>query len=109
MFGKNTRLNPLDLRKQMLIAESELNRAQLIEDWRRMAEEAHTLAAEASTIRSFAAATATLVAGAASFWQKKSPPPDSKPSWLQTILKSAGTISSLWSAFRVSSREQKDK
>ena len=109
MFGKNTRINSLESRKQMLIAESELNRAQLIEDWRKMTEEAHTLAAEASTIRSFASATATLVAGVASFWRKKSPPADAEPSWLQIMLRGAGQISALWSAFRLPVHKQKDK
>ena len=32
MFGKNPRMNPLESRKQLLIAESELNRAQLVGD-----------------------------------------------------------------------------
>jgi len=32
MFGKNPHMTPLELRKQLLIAESELNRVQLAED-----------------------------------------------------------------------------
>ena len=37
MFGKKPRLNPLESRKQLLIAESELNRAQLVQEWQTMA------------------------------------------------------------------------
>ncbi len=33
MFGKTSHVSPLELRKQLLIAESELNRAQLSEEW----------------------------------------------------------------------------
>ena len=33
MFGKNPRVNPLNTRKRLLIAESELNRAQLTQEW----------------------------------------------------------------------------
>ena len=32
MSGKNPRMNPLESRKQLLIAESELNRAQLVQE-----------------------------------------------------------------------------
>ena len=102
-------MNPLASRKKLLIAESELNRAQLVQDWQTMAGKASALAAEASTIRSFASATATLVAGVASFWRKKSPPADAEPSWLQIMLKGAGQISALWSAFRLPVHKQKDK
>ena len=33
MFGNNPRVNPLEARKRLLVAESELNRAQLVEEW----------------------------------------------------------------------------
>jgi len=41
-----------------------------------------------------------LVAGLASLRHKKPAPVSGKKSWLQTILKGAGQISTLWSAFR---------
>lgn len=101
-------MNPLNARKQILIAESELNRAQLVQDWRTMADEVHALADKARTVRSFASATATLVAGVASFWRKKKPPADAKPSLLKTIFKGAAQITTLWSAFRSPARDQPD-
>ena len=41
MFGKNSRMTPLELRKQLLIAESELNRAQLAEDMSALYADVH--------------------------------------------------------------------
>jgi hypothetical protein len=38
--------------------------------------------------------------GLAAFWNGKSASADAKPSWLQTILKGAGLVSTLWLAFR---------
>jgi len=98
-------MNPLKARKQILIAESELNRAQLVQDWRTMADEVHALADEARTIRSMASAAGSLVAGLAALRRKKSVPAE-KRAWWQTILKGAGEISTLWSAFRPPARDQ---
>ena len=100
MPGKNPRLNPLESRKQLLIAESELNRAQLVQEWRTLANEARSLVHQARTIRSFASATATLVAGLASCRRKDPTPAATKPSWGQTIVKVAGLFSTFWSEFR---------
>jgi hypothetical protein len=65
-----------------------------------MADEARSLVHQARTIRSFASAAATLVAGLASCRRKDSPPAAAKPSWGQTIVKVAGLFSSFWSEFR---------
>jgi negative regulator of sigma E activity len=93
-------MNPLESRKQLLIAESELNRAQLVQEFQTMTDEVHSLARQARTITSFASAAATLVAGIVSFRKKKSAPAPEKPSWLRTIVKGAGLAGSLWSEFR---------
>jgi hypothetical protein len=93
-------MNSLDSRKQLLIAESELNRAQLVQEWRTMASEVHALTDQARTISSIASAVATLVAGLSSLRRKKSAPVAEKPSWWGTILKGAGLVSNLWQAFR---------
>ena len=92
-------MNPLASRKMLLIAESELNRAQLVQDWQLMTGEVHALAEEARTLRSIASATASLVTGLAALRHKKSATAE-KPAWWQTLLKSGQTISSLWSEFR---------
>jgi hypothetical protein len=102
-------MNPLDSRKKLLIAESELNRAQLVQDWHALTDEVETLADRARTIRSFASAASTLVAGLFSLRHKKSAPVAEKASWLQTILKGAGTISTFWSAFKSPGRNETDE
>jgi hypothetical protein len=109
MFGKNPHLNPLESRKRLLIAESELNRAQLVQEWQTMADGVRSVADEASTISSLALAAASLIAGLASFRRTRSAPADEKPSWWQTLLKGAQWAGSLWSEFRPQGRNQKDK
>ena len=100
MFGKNSHVNPLQSRKKLLLAESELNRAQLVQEFQTLADGVHSLARQARTVSSFVSATASLVAGVVSFRRKKTAPVARKPSWLQTVLKGAGLISSFWQAFR---------
>ena len=102
-------MNPLASRKKLLISESELNRAQLIRDWRTMTDEVHALTSQARTIGAFASAAASLVTGLLSFRHKKPAPVAEKPSWLKTILKGAGQLSNFWQAFRPQDHDQKDK
>ena len=109
MSGKNSRMNPLESRKQLLIAESELNRAQLVQEWQTMAGEVRSLAHQARTISSLASAAASLVAGLLSFRRKRHEPAAEKPSWWQTILKGAGLVSTLWQSFRPPGRDPPDK
>jgi hypothetical protein len=106
MFGKNPRLNPLELRKQLLLAESELNRTQMVQEWQTIANGVHTLGAQAKSIGSFASAGALLVATVAAFRHSKAKPvdTDTKPSWLQTVLKGAKLAGSIWLAFRARPR-----
>jgi len=91
-------MKPLAQQKQLLIAESELNRAQLAQDWRTLTAEVQSLASQVGTIRSLVSATATLVAGLAACRRKKSAPATEKPSWLQTLLKGAGMLFNFWQA-----------
>jgi hypothetical protein len=109
MSGKNPRMNPLASRKQLLIAESELNRAQLVREWQTMADEVHSLADQARTVSSLVSVAASLAAGVACFRRKKSAPAADKPSWLQTILKGAQLAGDLWSEFGPQRREEKEK
>ena len=102
-------MNSLESRKQLLIAESELNRAQLVQEWRTMADEIHSLTSQARTVKSIVSAVATLVAGLSSLRHKKSAPDAEKPSWWKTLLKGAGLASSFWQAFRSQGCEKKDK
>ena len=109
MFGKKSRVTPLELRKQLLIAESELNRAQLAGDMTALTEGVRMLTDRAKSFGSIASSAAVLMAGLASFRRGKPADAGAKPSWLQTILKGAGMVSTLWLAFRSQGRDQKDK
>ena len=102
-------MNSLESRKRLLIAESELNRAQLVQEWQTMTDEVHSLTSQARTISSIASAAASLVAGLASCRRKASAPAAEKPSWWQTILKGAGLVSSFWQAFRSQGCGQKEE
>jgi len=102
MFGKAFRVSPLELRKQLLIAESELNRAQLFEEWQTMAHGVRDLAHRAKTIGAWASAAALLVAGVTA-WRRGSPAPGTaKSSWFQKILNGARLGARIWFAFRAS-------
>jgi hypothetical protein len=109
MSGKNPRMNPLKSRKQLLIAESELNRAQLVRDWQTMADDIHALTKQARTIGSIASGAVALISGLSWFSRKKSPPVAEKSSWLQTILKGAQTVGALWSQFHSPDYKESDK
>jgi hypothetical protein len=99
-------MNPLELRKELLIAESELNRAQLAGDMAALTAEVRTLTDRAKSFGSIASSAAVLVAALAAFKRGKPVDADAKPSWLKTILKGAGLISTLWLAFRSKRRDR---
>ena len=108
MFGKTSRMNSLASRKKLLVAESELNRAQLVQELEAIKDKVHSLTNQARTISSLASAAAILIAGLSSFRRKKeSAPVAEKPSWLQTIVKGAGLVSTIWTAFRSQRRDPK--
>ena len=92
-------MNPLESRKQLLIAESELNRAQLVQEWQTMADGVRSVADRARTISSLASAAASLIAGLASFRRTGYAPADEKPSWWQILMKGAQLAGLLWSEF----------
>ena len=102
-------MNPLISRKKLLVAESELNRAQLVQTWQTMADEGRALADQTRTARTFVSAAASLVAGLVSLRRKKSAPAGEKPPWWQIVLKGAGLAGSLWSEFRPKFRGQDEK
>jgi hypothetical protein len=98
-------MNALESRKQILIAESELNRAQLGADLAALTAGVRSLADRAKSLGSLVSAAAVLVAGLMAF--RRSPPAtaDAKPAWWQTLLKGAGLLSTFWMAFRSAGRD----
>ena len=109
MSRKLPRISPLQMRKDLLIAESELNRAQLIAAWDAATEWHRTLSAGARVFGSVASATALLASGVRAFRHKREPQNGTEVPWLQPIIKSAGLIASLCGAFRSRSSGQKEK
>jgi len=105
MSGKSPRINPLESRKRLLVAESELNRVQLVHEWVAVTAGVHALSDRVKTFGSIASAATLLVAGLASCRRGKSGNAGTKLSWLQTILKSAGLVSTIWLAFRGKSHD----
>ena len=99
-------MNPLESRKQLLIAESELNRAQLAGDVAALTAELRALRDRANSFGSIASSAAVLVTGLAAFRRGKPVGAGAKPSWLRTILKGAGLFSTFWLAFRSQRRDR---
>jgi hypothetical protein len=100
-------MNPLQSRKQLLLAESELNRALMLEEMAALKSNVHALSAKAKSFRAIASYTAMVVGGLTAFRRGKSAEPAAKPSWWQTILKVAGLISTVWLAIRPEDRDRK--
>ena len=109
MFGENPRMNTLATRKQLLLAESELNRSQLVREMADLRAGIRTLTGRAQSLTSIVSSVAALVSALAAFRHSKPAHADAKPSWPQTILKGAGLISTLWLAFRSQEGDHKDK
>ena len=65
MLGDASHLDPIESRKQRLLAESELSRARLSEEWRTVAHGTGGLARQALTVGAWASSAVLLVAGVA--------------------------------------------
>ena len=106
MFGENSCLSPLALRQQLLLAESELNRAQMAEDLVALKAEVRALANRAKSIASVASSAVVLAAGLAALQRSQSA---AKPTWWQTFLQGARLLSTVRLAFRPPRREPTDR
>ena len=109
MSGKESHLSPLASRKQRLIAESELNRAQLSEEWQTMAHGVRDLADRVKTISAWASAAALLVAGVTALRRGSPAPGTAKSSWFQTIVNGARLASTIWLAYRARGEQDQHK
>jgi hypothetical protein len=98
MFGRTALLSPLAVRKQLLLAESELNRALLVEDACILTAGFHGLTLRARSFSAIASAAALVLASWAVVRRGHCDRAGVKHSWWQAVLKGAGTVSSLWLA-----------
>ena len=99
MSGEASHLTPLESRKRLLIAESELNRAELSEEWQTMTHGAGSLARRAKTVGGWTSAAALLVVGVAGL--RRGPRVAGvKSGRFAGILKGVRLASAIWLAFR---------
>jgi len=105
MLGRMSHLSSLQSRKQLLIAESELNRAQLSEEWQSMAHGVGDLAHQVKTIGAWLSLGVSLVAGVTALRRRPSAPHPAKSAWFQKILDGARVVSTIWFAFRARGHE----
>ena len=87
-------MNPLALRKQMLVTESELNRINLVGEAVALKVSVQLMTARARFFGSLISSIGGLIGG---FTRPAGTA--TKPSWLQTALKGAGILSTLWTVF----------
>ena len=105
MSGKNPGLNPLDLQKQLLLAESEINRGLMAGDLTALAAGVRAVTDRAKSLGTIGSSAATLVAGLATFQLDQTAKNRAPSSWLQTILKGVHFASNLWLAVDAKSRD----
>ncbi len=87
-------MTPLEARKQLLIAESEINRARLFEDMAALKVDIQGLKHRAKSFGAIASTVAALAAGLLTSGRDKTRSPEAKPAWWRTALKVAGMITS---------------
>jgi hypothetical protein len=108
MPGKNLHLTPLESRKQLLLVESELNRAQLLNELRDLKHEIHHFKSQVQTagaLVSSAAKLATTFSAIGSAFIHRNTGENGKSSWLSTLINGARTGATIWAALR-SQRKQ---
>ncbi len=99
MSREASHLTPLESRKRLLIAESELNRAELFAEWRTMTHGAGSLLRRAKTVGRWTSAAALLVVGVAGL--RRGPRASGvKSGRFPRILNGARLASAIWLAFR---------
>jgi predicted phage tail protein len=86
-------------RFELLLAESELSRARLSEEWRTMAHGAGGLARRAATVGAWASSAALLVAGVAALRRGPRAAGAAKSAWFPMILKGVRLASAIWQGF----------
>jgi hypothetical protein len=103
MPGKNLHLTPLESRKQLLLVESELNRAQLLNELRDLNNEIHHFKSQvqaAGALVSSAAKLATTFSAIGNAFTHREAGENKKSSWLSTLINGARTGATIWGAIR---------
>ena len=107
MFGITPRVNPLELRKQLLVAESDINRVQLAADVGALSEGVRTISGRVKSVVTITSAVVALMSGLLAFQGGKTAKVETKPGWFATILENSSLIASVWQMFRSSGNDRK--
>jgi hypothetical protein len=100
MPGKKSQLTPLETRKQMLLVESELNRAQLLNEMRDFKNEIQLLKDKLYVIGSVTSAAAKLAVTLSAVGRAFSLQDGVKSSWVSALVNGAKAGASLWRLMR---------
>ncbi|HEX9046764.1 MAG TPA: hypothetical protein VF988_07040 [Verrucomicrobiae bacterium] len=95
MSGRS-KLTPLQARKQLLLTESELNRQNLVREWKGWKHQFELSKHELASIGSLASLTTKLAATFAAAGRAIGHSHNGKRSWITTLVNSATTGTSLW-------------
>jgi len=113
MFGKKTHLSMLESRKRALLAESEVNRIELLKDFDALKMEFTRVKKNLRAAGSIAS-TAALVAGAAALLRRRQTEPEkmktanhTKASWVSAALNGAQAGASLFFKVRSIMRQRR--
>jgi len=101
MSGTKPRVKPLALRKQLLLAESEVNRVQFANDWHALTDEAREVTCHARSLWSAIASTAaTGIAGIKAWRDLRASRSNHKGSWISNLVSGIQVGSAIWKSFR---------
>lgn len=103
MSGQNPYMTPLESRKQMLLVESEFNRAQLIEGLQALKDEIQQLKERVEVIDSIASSAvkvADTVSAIGQAFTHRDGSEKKKSSWVSTLFNGARIGASVWGALR---------
>jgi hypothetical protein len=102
MSGKTTGLSALESRKQLLLLESELNRAHLVNEWRDVQNGVCYYLDQMRAVGSIASSAARITSSVAGLFSggPSKPAEAEKPSMVSTLFKGARAGFSLWSKLR---------
>jgi hypothetical protein len=99
-------MSPLKSRKSLLLAESELNRVQALDDLTRLTGSARALYGRACSLSSVASPVAALISGLVAFQRPKAEDHGKPSAWLPRLIKGVGVVSTLWLAIRSRRRDR---
>ena len=101
-------MTPLESRKQLLLAESELNRAQMAGHVAALTTDVRALTRRAASLESIASSAALLAMGLTAFQRGQGINPQAKPSKINRLLNGAAVIAALWLALDAQRRSPRD-